>query len=151
MGLWDWTLEAYARPGVPEACLALQDDHGQNTPFLLWAVWAETADAALLTRAADLARRWDALAVTPIRAVRRALKPGFDGVGDRDREGLREDVKAVELHAERMLMETLEALTSSLGRRPGGTPALKALEAASRAWGPPAPDDALAALAAALG
>ena len=146
MDLWDWTLEAYARPGVPEACLALQDDHGQNTPLLLWAVWAETADVALLARAAGLARRWDMLAVSPLRAVRRALKPGFEGVADRDREGLREDVKAAELRAERVLFETLEAL----GKGAGGAPALTALQAASRAWGRPADDDALAALAAAL-
>jgi len=33
----------------------------------------------------------------------------------------------------------------------GGAPALQALEAAAAAWGKPAPADALAALAAALG
>jgi uncharacterized protein (TIGR02444 family) len=151
MDLWDWTLEAYAQPGVPEACLSLQDEHGQNTPLLLWAVWAEAGDAALLARAAEVAHRWDDLAVTPIRAVRRALKPPAPGVADTDREGLREDVKAVELRAERVLMETLEAL-----KGPGGTPALAALKAASKAWGSvargsAAPDDALAALAVALG
>ena len=147
MGLWDWTLRAYGRDGVPEACLALQDVHGQNTSLLLWAVWAETADAALLARAADLARRWEALALTPIRAVRRALKPAFGGVEDGEREALREDVKAAELRAERVLMEALEAMSDG----PGGAHALDALEAASKAWGPPAPADALAALAAALG
>ena len=36
MSLWDWTLKAYAQGGVPEACLALQDAHGQNTSLLLW-------------------------------------------------------------------------------------------------------------------
>ena len=147
MSLWDWTLAAYARPGVPETCLSLQDEHGQNTPFLLWAVWAETADPDLLARAVDVARRWDDLAVTPIRAVRRALKPPAPGVADAAREGLREDVKALELRAERVLLETLEAL----GRGPGGTPSLTALEAASKAWGAPASANALAALAAALG
>ena len=146
MALWDWTLKAYGQPGVPEACLALQDDHGQNTSLLLWAVWAETADAALLTRAADVAKRWEALTLTPIRAVRRGLKPAFVGVAAEAREGLREDVKAVELRAERVLMEALEALTDA----PGGAPALTALTAASTAWGLPAPAEALAALAAAL-
>jgi uncharacterized protein (TIGR02444 family) len=146
MGLWDWTLEAYGQPGVPEACLTLQDDHGQMTSFLLWAVWAETADAALLARAADIARRWDALALTPTRDVRRALKATFAGVPDGAREGLREDVKAAELRAERVLMEALEAITP----RQGGAPALAALKAASAAWGTAAPDQALAQLAAAL-
>jgi uncharacterized protein (TIGR02444 family) len=146
MGLWDWTLGAYGRPGVPEACLALQDQHGQMTSFLLWAVWAETSDPTLLDRAADLARRWDGLALSPIRAVRRALKPAFDGVCDGAREGLREDVKAAELRAERALIEALEAITP----RQAGSHALDALKAASAAWGTPAPDGALAQLAAAL-
>src|SRR6478672_11185915 len=99
MSLWDWTLSAYARPGVPEACLTLQDAHGQNTSLLLWAVWAEAADPDLMARAADVARRWEALALSPIRAVRRALKPAFEGIGDGPREGLREDVKSAELRA----------------------------------------------------
>jgi uncharacterized protein (TIGR02444 family) len=147
MALWDWTLAAYAQAGVPEACLTLQDRHGQNTSLLLWAVWAEAADPVLLARAADVARRWEALTLVPVRAVRRALKPAFDGVADGDREALREDVKAVELRAERVLMEALEAMT----KQRGGAHVLAALEAASKAWGEPAPADALAALAAALG
>lgn len=146
MGLWEWTLEAYAQPGAPEACLKLQDEHGQMTSYLLWAVWAETTDAALLARAADIARRWDARALTPIREVRRALKPAFAGVRDGPREGLREDVKAAELRAERVLMEALAELSPRQGR----APALEALRAAAAAWGTPAPDAALAELAAAL-
>jgi uncharacterized protein (TIGR02444 family) len=146
MALWDETLEAYGRPGVPEACLSLQDGYGQNTSLLLWAVWAETADPTILAKAADLARRWEVLALAPLRAVRRKLKPAFPGVADAAREDLREDVKAAELRAERVLMESLEDLTP--GR--GGAHALAALEAASKAWGKPAPADALAALAAAL-
>jgi len=147
MALWDWTLEAYAQAGVPEACLMLQDQHGQNTSLLLWAVWAEAADPVLLARAADIARRWEALALAPLRQVRRALKPAFDGVADASRESLRDDVKSAELRAERVLMEALEAMTGDQG----GAHALAALEAASKAWGKPAPADALAALAAALG
>lgn len=147
MSLWDWTLAAYGQPGVAEACLRLQDEHGQNTSLLLWAVWAEASDPVLLARAVDVTRRWDALALTPVRAVRRALKPSFAGVTDQAREALREDVKAVELHAERVLMESLEPMAA----HKGGTPALQALEAVSAAWGTPVPADALAALAAALG
>ena len=147
MALWDWTLRAYGQAGVPQACLTLQDEFGQNTSLLLWAVWAEAADPALLARAAELARRWEALAIAPIRLVRRALKPAFAGVEDGGREVLREDVKAVELRAERVLMDALEAITPE----PGGAHALAALEAASKAWGRPAAPDALAALAGALG
>ena len=64
------------------------------------------------------------------------------------REGLREDIKAAELRAERVLMETLEGLA---GASSGGHGALAALQAASAAWGKPASGDALALLARALG
>lgn len=146
MELWDWALRAYSRPGVPEACLSLQDDHGQNTSFLLWAVWAETSDQQALSSAAQIGRAWEARVLAPIRQVRRLLKPAFPPVDDGAREGLREDIKAAELRAERVLMETFESLT----RERGGAPALAALQAASRVWGKPAPDEALARLAGAL-
>lgn len=147
MSIWEWALETYARPGVPQACLDLQDRHGQNTVLLLWAVWAETDDAGLLNRACAAARAWDDAAVKPLRAVRRGLKASVPLIDDDAREALREDVKAAELRAERILMETLADMA---GRKHGGTPALTALRAASAAWGEPAPDEALAVLAEAL-
>lgn len=139
---------AYGQPGVPEACLALQDIHGQNTAFLLWAVWAEGPEAGVLAKAGAAAKSWDATVLSPIRTVRRILKGAMPPVDDGAREGLREDVKACELRAERVLMEALEALA---GGASGGHGALASLQAASAAWGEPAPDDALAILAAALG
>ncbi len=147
MSLWDWTLEVYSLPGVPETTLELQDRHGQNTSFLLWAIWAEGPSAAALADGAAAAKAWDTMVLKPIRQVRRALKPAFPPVNDGAREGLREDVKAAELRAERVLMETLESLASASS---GGRPALESLRAASAAWGSPAPDEALARLARAL-
>lgn len=148
MAIWEWMLAAYARPGVPEACLRLQDAFGQNTNLLLWSVWAEAKDPALLARAAELARTWEATAVAPLRQARRALKAAHPPVDDGAREALREDVKATELRAERVLLETLADLS---GEARGGAHALEALKAASAAWKPAAPDQELAALAAALG
>ena len=51
----------------------------------------------------------------PLRAARRALKPPLPGIGDGDREDLRADVKAAELHAERILLEALERLSGGAG------------------------------------
>ena len=147
MNIWDWTLTAYARPGVPEQCLRLQDIFGQNTSFLLWAVWAECGDPQVLGKGAEVGRAWEATALGPLREIRHALKPPFPPVDDEARLGLREDVKAAELRAERVLMETLAALA---GETSGRAPALRALEAAAKAWGNAPPDDELAALAAAL-
>lgn len=146
MGIWDWALEAYGRPGVPEACLTLQDEHEQNTSLLLWAVYAEVGDPDLLAKGAAAARAWNEAALVPLRDTRRRLKAPLPPFDDDARLAFREEVKALELDAERLLMETLEGLSE--GR--GGAHALDALEAASAAWGPPAPAHALAELAAAL-
>lgn len=146
MAIWEWVLEAYGRPGAPEACLTLQDRYGQNTSLLLWAVHFEVKDPVLLERAVEATRAWDKTALVPLREVRRALKPSLPPFEDKAREALREEVKRLELASERLLMETLSKLAGSRG----GAHALEALEAASKAWGEPAPADALAALAAAL-
>jgi len=148
MPIWEWVLEAYGRPGVPEACLRLQDEFGQNTNLLLWAVWAEARDPALLSEAARVTRAWEAAAVNPLRQSRRALKSALPPVEDAAREALREDVKAAELRAERVLLETLSDMS---GESAGGAHALEALKAASAVWNRSAPDQELAALAAALG
>lgn len=146
MSLWSWCLEAYAQPGVAEACLALQDDHGQNVPFLLWAVWAEGPPAAALDEAVRTTRIWQAEVLDPIRQVRRGLKSETLPVPAAAREALRDDIKSAELHAERVLLEAFEALA----RGQNGHPALEAMTAAAAAWGPPPPAARLAALAAAL-
>jgi uncharacterized protein (TIGR02444 family) len=148
MRLWDWALAVYARPAVAEACLNLQDGHGQNVPYLLWAAWAagegRTADAKA---AARLMRAWDAEVGAPLRGVRRALKPVRDGVTDEAREALREAIKGVELKGERVLLESLEALCG-----PPGEPItlLDGLKAAAVASGDPPRTAALARLADAL-
>ena len=103
MAIWEWVLGAYARPGVPEATLKLQDAHGQNTSFLLWAAWSHP-DEATLKQGRQIARDWDRAVTGPLRSVRRELK------GSTSHEELREDIKAAELKAERALLEALEPL-----------------------------------------
>jgi uncharacterized protein (TIGR02444 family) len=143
--LWNWVVDAYARPGVPETCLKLQDEFGQNTSLLLWAWWAKP-DPGQLERAVEVTKSWDSTALMPLRAVRRTLKAAHPPVADASREALREEVKAAELHAERVLVETLERL----GDGPGAGEGFAALKAATKAFGGSVPDAALAALSTAL-
>ncbi len=141
MSLWDWAVEAYGRPDAEEACLALQDRHGQCAPFLLWAVWANPDEAAL-NEGMKLAKRWHGAVISPLRVARRAMKePPFA------HEALREEIKAAELKAERALLEALEPVAP---RKDGE--ALAALMAASALWGvgAAAPKQALQRLADAV-
>lgn len=145
MSLWNWTLAAYGKPGVPEAALPLQDEHGINTSFLLWAVWANP-DRETLANGVQTTVLWDETVLWPLRNVRRALKAGRRPFDDAAREGLREDVKAAELRAERVLMETLETLGGpAADSDPSG-----ALTRAAMAWCGQAPAEALTRLARAL-
>src|ERR1700750_1323899 len=99
MRFWTWALEAYARPGAAQACLDLQDHHGQCVPFLLWAAWAAREGPPpyrpALEAGAGLAARWEAAAVGPLRAARRAMKHEVPGMADAAREALRAEVKAL--------------------------------------------------------
>jgi uncharacterized protein (TIGR02444 family) len=146
--LWSWALESYARPGVAEACLRLQDEHGQNAPLLLWTLWSlENGRGPDLAAGAELARTWEALAVAPLRAVRRALKAPAPGLNDAAREAVRAQVKAVELEAERRLLLALAALPPC---RASERAWAEQLAEASAAWTAPLPpsafDDLLRAL-----
>ncbi len=123
---WDWAVAAYARPGVADACLDLQDHYGQNVPLLLWAVWRGGDIAA----AVEIARSWEDEVVAPLRGLRRRLK------GRTQAEALRQKVKAVELEAERMMMVALEAAAGPLADD-------DALAAVVSAWGGAVPAEAL--------
>jgi uncharacterized protein (TIGR02444 family) len=152
MSFWTWALEAYARPGAAEACLDLQDRHGQCIPYLLWAAWAARMgrglDAKTLDAGAELCGRWEAAAVGPLRRARRAMKPPVAGVDDSAREALRAETKALELKAERLLIETLEGLSPEA--ESASLPVGPALSAAARAWPSKGSPEALERLAQTL-
>ena len=149
MKLWDWAVKTYGAPGVSEACLALQDRDGQNVCLLLYAAWCGRTGRALdeddVEAAVDTARVWSETAIEPLHRVRRDLKTRRPDMDDAAREAVREQVKAVELAAERRLLEALEALAPT----PAGAAAspLPALVAVSRAWGETLPRPALTRLA----
>jgi uncharacterized protein (TIGR02444 family) len=153
MTFWSWALAAYGRPDAAEACLDLQDSHGQSVPYLLWAAWAaqegRPLPASALTLGASLAGRWEQAAVGPLRQARRGLKPAFEGVSDPVREQLRAEVKALELKAEEAVMRALEAVAPEPSGAP--CPVRQALAAAVAAWPCSAPEAALRRLAQALG
>ncbi|WP_339915122.1 TIGR02444 family protein [uncultured Brevundimonas sp.] len=149
MSLWDWAVRAYAAPGVADTCLTLQDRHDQNVPLLLWAAWTAATgrhpDAETVEAACDTARAWDLVAVAPLRGVRRTLKAPIPDLDDAAREAVRNQVKAVELEAERQLLIALESL-SPAPSGPVRSP-VEAMAATARQWGDLTPRPALIRLA----
>jgi uncharacterized protein (TIGR02444 family) len=151
MRAWDFILALYGRDGVQEACLSLQDDHGQCVPLLLWRAWALAEDrqvnGPVLAAAIETAQAWHGEVLVPVRSVRRRLKSDFPNVDDAARLALRQDIATREMAAERLLVETLETLA---GAAPiGPAVPLEALRATAHAWGGgPAPDDLLGQLLA---
>ena len=133
MTLWDWAIAAYARPSVADACLTMQDTFGQNVPLLLSAVWAAGEGRPLkLPAAVAVTHDWDAVVVGPLRALRRDLEAARPPIGDGAREALRVQVKAVELQAERVLLEALEALAAEVAQPQ--IDCLDALAGTASAW-----------------
>lgn len=147
--LWGWAVRAYETPGVAEACLSLQDHNQQNVPLLLWSAWIAATgrrpDEDTLEAACDTARAWEGSTISPLRTVRRTLKAPIPDIGDEARLAIREQIKAVELAAERRLLQALEALAPS----PSGAPRsfLDGLVDTARLWDRVVPRPALRTLA----
>lgn len=152
MSLWDWAVAAYAAPDAADACLALQDHHEQNVPLLLWSAWVAATgrrpDEETIEAACDTARAWDSVVVAPLRAVRRTLKAPVPDIDDGPRESVRNRIKALELEAEKHLLEALEALAPPPSGAP--RPAIDGLAATTRVWSRITPRPALIRLADAL-
>lgn len=99
---WQFSLAIYARPGVAERCLALQDGAGRDVNLLLLALYAglrlgRRLDAADFAALEEAVADWTAQVTAPLRAVRRALKPLAD---DPAIAALRETAQGAELDAE---------------------------------------------------
>lgn len=112
--LWSFSLGTYARPGVEAACLTLQSA-GVNVCLLLCGLWlgerGVTCNEHRLQLLRDLAGPWDADVVQPLRTLRLQWKAAASV--DTELNSLRQEVKALEMEAERHLLLRLERLAQS--------------------------------------
>lgn len=111
---WDWSNEAYKRPGVEPLLLALQDRHLLNVNMVLWCVFVGAFIGApgdlVVRRAADLATHWTSAVTERLRAVRRTLKSPPMQVDGAAATALRAEVARTELAAEKIEQDMLETL-----------------------------------------
>ena len=115
--LWSFSLAIYARPGVEPACLQLQTA-GANVCLLLCGLWLEqrgvACDEQRLEQLKTLVGPWDAEVVQPLRALRTQWKTLAEE--DPVLKGLRAQMKALELEAERHLLWQLEQVAQDWPR-----------------------------------
>ena len=119
---WNFSLGLYGRPGVAQACIALQDGFGLDVNLLLFCCWHGQANRRLteddVRRAMAAAEAWQREVVRPLRTVRRRLKAGVAPIAPAESEALRRKVNDLELEGERIAQAALEALPSpAAGRR----------------------------------
>lgn len=119
-----FALDLYARAGVADACLALQDEAGVDVCLLLMALLAvrvkqRPLSCAEIQAADDAIGPWRAEIVHPLRTMRRRLKSGPLPAPSDATGRFRETIKACELQAERLQLEVLAAHFDTL---PPGVP-----------------------------
>lgn len=112
--LWSFALSTYARPGVEAACLRLQEQ-GADVCLLLCGAWLEQRGVAYkperVQALQQIAQPWRVQVVEPLRQMRvqwRALAQQ-----DTQLASLREQIKTLELEAERTLLARLDALAQA--------------------------------------
>lgn len=110
--LWNFAVRLYARPGVESACLQLQEA-GCDVCLLLTGAWLEQRGVPCrddyLNALSDLAQPWQQNVVMPLRQTRQQWRAAASQ--DAELAPLREQLKRLELEAERLLLKRLEALT----------------------------------------
>lgn len=107
--LWSFALKTYALPGVQEACLQLQEG-GANVCLLLCGAWLGQrgvgCDERRLQELEELATPWHQEVVEPLRKLRIEWRAA--AAGDKQLSALREQLKSLELEAERQLLRRLQ-------------------------------------------
>jgi uncharacterized protein (TIGR02444 family) len=131
--LWEFAQKLYARPNVEKLLLRLQAS-GADVCLLLSALWLEQRKVACTesrsTELQSIARPWQHEVVKPLRQLRMNWREA--ALQDEQLAGLREQIKSLEIQAERSLLlqlgqhctqwpeeepgDWLEKLTAMVGR-----------------------------------
>ena len=115
--LWNFSVHTYGKPGVADACLALQDRHGLDVNVLLFCCWfghtRGVVDEPLWDRVLAFSEPWANNVVRPLRTVRTWMKHTGctqPDVSNEECMRLREEIKRIELKAEQLQENTLQSL-----------------------------------------
>ena len=148
--LWRFSAAFYARPGVSEALVALQDRAGWDVNLMLYALWLGVCQGGRLTKeglaiAEQVAQPIRTDIVEPLRALRRKLRADPAA----DVQSLRDGIKKLELDAEKAIQVRLGRIQRSA--RTGVGPAARSAAARANLARYLGPDMARSPEAAAIG
>ena len=114
---WDFSVDAYRKPGVADACLSLQERHGLDVNVLLLCCWfgctRGVLDEHLWERVLAFSGPWAENVVRPLRAARTWMKHtgcALPEISNDDCMSLREEIKRIELKAEQLQENSLQEL-----------------------------------------
>ncbi|RPI42477.1 MAG: TIGR02444 family protein [Betaproteobacteria bacterium] len=109
---WRFSLAFYGRAGVPETCLRLQDARAVDVNVMLYLLFLAGMGIRIqrpdLDRIESLVGDWRESVVRPLRGVRRTLKTIQAPFATAATEKLRNEVKRIELEAERLQQLVME-------------------------------------------
>ena len=119
LGFWDFSTAIYAKPGVAEAVIRLQDDYRCDVNFLLLCCFCATRYRLGLTptqiREADgLISSWRGEVTATLRNLRRTIKEEVAFTRFEGAEVVRSMVVAAEIESERVTQRLLEAYIGAL-------------------------------------
>lgn len=121
---WPFSLEVYLSPGISEICLQFQDELGVDVNvFLLCLLGSKLKKKPLslteIRQLDALGKHWREEVVKALRAIRRRLKKGPKPAPTPHTNKLREEVKRLELEAEKIQQEEIaKEIDAILSRQP---------------------------------
>ncbi len=117
LSLWNFSCAVYSAPQVQSACLYLQDEYHFDIPLLLFCCWSGVRYGAvskqLLQQSVDFSNDWSSMTTHTLRGIRRDMKHGYQAewpIAEQKWDQLRDQVKALELQSEQLLLEGLQEL-----------------------------------------
>jgi len=121
--LWRFAEALYQRPGVEAACLLLQTQ-GADVCLLLCAAWLERRQITCTNERSDalrnIAQPWQQQIVVPLRQLRQSWRE--QAQSNHALAQLREQIKQLELTAEREQLERLAACTQDWSSQAANAP-----------------------------
>ena len=149
---WNFSLDRYARHGVSEICLKLQDEVSADVNIVLLCLWCGQ-DGRPLSREQLLqltdgeAGKWHRDIVLSLRSARQAMKGRAIAGEAQAVEDFRDQIKAIEIESEKFEQRSLAAAVtgfaiskrSDLPRRTRATVTMESLERYLELLAPDAP------------